>query len=287
VGTAEHHHPNIAAGRIVGGAPAKPVSGLFPAGRPGSTVAWRRALCLPDPDLERRLLALQDRIGTCLVACDRTAAQLHGFGVLPDGALHVMAAPGRPLRDVLGVRIHQGVPRLPTKRLGRVVVTDPAETAIEVARAAADVDVLAVLDAARHSGVTPDSLSGAVTLARGSRGITGVRQWLERADPRAESAMESRTRWRILDAGLPAPDLQVLVAIGPGVFRRVDLGWRRRRVALEYDGAGFCAPAGSMARDRVRHRQLLHAGWTMLYATESDIRRDPAPLLARLRPLLS
>lgn len=242
--------------------------------------------CLPDPNLIRRLLTLQRALAEPVVACHSTAANLHGFGVLADPVLHATTVSGRPGRPIPAVRIHRLAPRLPLVDRGQVWAVDPAETAIEVARGAASVDVLAVLDAARRSGVTAEALAGALELAGGATGISQVGRLLEHADPRAESAMESRTRFRVLEAGLPKPDLQIIVAISPGVFRRLDLGWRRRRVGLEFDGPGPGTVGGALAGDRMRHRQLRSAGWTVLYATAADIVDDSEPLIRRLRPLL-
>lgn len=243
--------------------------------------------CLPDPLLIRRLLVLQSALGEPVVACATTAANLHGFGVLPDPVLHATTVSGRRAASLAGVRMHRLTPHLPLVDLGLVWAVHPAETAIEVARAAAPPDVLAVLDAARRSGVPLDALVSAAEMADATIDLPEVRRLLEHTDPRAESAMESRTRFWTLEAELPPPDLQVLVALSPGVFRRLDLGWRRRRVGLEFDGPGPGAPAGALAGDRLRHRQLRSAGWTVLYATASDVVGNPRPLIRRLRPLLT
>ena len=249
-------------------------------------VAWRGAYCYPDPDLVRRLVALQVAVGEPVVASHATAANLHGFGVLADPVLHARTVSGRAFRGGPDVVLHRDEPRRPIVQRGRILATDPAETAVEVAGAAADIDVLAVLDAARHSGVSLEDLTAPLRSRAAAVELAGVRRWLDHTDPRAESAGQSRMRWQLVNADLPIPDLQILVAITPGGFRRIQLGWRRRRVGLDYDGGGFCTPAGSLARDRHRHRQLLHAGWTMVYATEAHIHRNPAPLLTRLQHLL-
>lgn len=286
VGTA-HRQPTVLGGQRLGDASVASGVDVPAASLPGWDIPWRVASCRPDPHLVRRLVALQKAVGEPVIASHATAANLHGFGVLADMVLHARTISGRALRVGPDVVLHRDEPRLPIVQRGLILVTDPAETAVDVARSALDSDVLAVLDAARHSGVTLEALTGALDLARGSREIAGVRRWLDHADPRAESADQSRMRWQIVNADLPSPDLQVLVAIAPGGFRRIQLGWRRRRIGLDYDGGGFFTPAGSLARDRHRHRQLLHAGWTMLYATHAHLHRNPAPLLARLRHLLS
>ncbi len=168
-----------------------------------------------------------------------------------------------------------------------IAVADAADTAIDVACDGRAIDALAVLDAALRSGATvKPQLLAAVDRARGRRGIVSVRRWVDRADGLAESAMESRTRFRIYEANLPAPELQLVVPVASGRIRRLDHAWRAQRVGLEYDGLDFHSGNGSLERDRQRHNELTDAGWTVLYATATDIYVDPQPLLEKLRRLV-
>jgi hypothetical protein len=82
--------------------------------------------------------------------------------------------------------------------------TPPARTACDVARLGARIDALATLDSALRSGTcTQDLLLAAVADQRGLRGVGRLGQLIPHADGRAESPMESRMRWRFLDARLP------------------------------------------------------------------------------------
>lgn len=98
--------------------------------------------------------------------------------------------------------------------------------------------------------------------------------------------MESRTRYRVLQAGLPEPEVQIIVPLTPGGWRRIDLGWRRARVGLEFDGQDFHSGDGSLDRDRQRAADLLAAGWTVLSITGRDVYRDPARFTDLVRTLL-
>jgi hypothetical protein len=247
---------------------------------------WRGAYCVPDADLVTRLTALQLAVRTPLLACHQTAAALHGFGVLDDGLLHITTPDGRSVRGRAGVRLHQWVPRATTAAVRGIAVTATADTAIDMAATAAEIDVLPVLDAALTHSVSGDDLTEAVARAKGRRGIAAVRRWSEFADGRAQSPMESRARYRLISAGLPAPDLQIGVGV-PGAIRWIDMGWEHAKVGLEYDGEDFHSGDGKLARDRQRHKQLTRAGWTIVYATASDIWRNPDPLIDQLRGLLS
>ncbi len=97
--------------------------------------------------------------------------------------------------------------------------------------------------------------------------------------------MESRTRQQILDAGYPAPEMQLELELD-GIRRRVDLAYRLWRIAIEYDGEEFHTGRGALRRDRLRHNQFVRAGWTMVYLTADDIYLYPQRYLGMLGELL-
>ncbi|SNS00480.1 hypothetical protein SAMN06893096_101306 [Geodermatophilus pulveris] len=99
------------------------------------------------------------------------------------------------------------------------------------------------------------------------------------ADPRIDSPMESRMRWRFLDAGFPAPDLQVEVAAG-GRARWLDLGWRAERVGAEFDGQESHMTPQQLRDDRHRHNWLTEHRWTLLHFTGADVYRGHRQMLA-------
>jgi len=181
------------------------------------------------------------------------------------------------------VRVFHGVYRSahtdPTARLR--VGAAAARTAIDLARTARRPDALAVLDAALRTGcVSPRSLDD--QLGRGPlRGIRAARELVALADGRAESPMESRSRLRCLDGGLPRPELQVEVRSGDRCYR-IDLGWREQKVGLEYDSLAFHGGHASLRYDRERHNWLTAQGWTMIYATARQILSAPDELIAQL-----
>ena len=201
-------------------------------------------------DNSSRLARAELAVGRPLIACHNTAADLHRFGVLPDPSLHVTTMDARSIKPPPQVVVHQMTLRSPVVRMAGLLVVDPADTAIDMAASAASIDVLAVLDAALASGVRPQQLSDAVDRAQRLRGIVQVRGQLCRASPKAESPMESRSRYRIYEAELPEPELQIMVPIRTGGFRTLDMGWRRARIGLEFDGQEFHAGDGSLDRDR-------------------------------------
>ena len=97
--------------------------------------------------------------------------------------------------------------------------------------------------------------------------------------------MESRMRWRFLDAGLPAPELQIEVG-DRGRRHRLDLGWREYRLGAEFDGHEAHMTRAQLAADRARHNWLTEHRWTLLHFTAVDVYRRFEPMVAYARRLL-
>ena len=237
-------------------------------------------------DTASRLARAELATGRRLIACHDTAADIFGFGVLNDGLLHVTTAEARSMRSPPGIKVHQMSLRSPAMVRAGQLAADPADTAVDVAAAASEIDVLAVLDAALRAGVGRAQLCQAVTRAGRLRGIVAVRRLLPHASPLAESPMESRARFRIQEAGLPEPDLQVVVPVSHGGVRILDCGWRRAKVGLEFDGQDFHSGDGSLDRDRRRAAELMSAGWTVVHITGADVYRNPDRFTTLIRALL-
>jgi hypothetical protein len=91
--------------------------------------------------------------------------------------------------------------------------------------------------------------------------------------------MESRMRWRFLDADFPPPDLQIRVPAG-GRARWLDLGWREECVGAEFDGHEAHMTSQQLRDDRVRHNWLTERGWTLLHFTKADVYREHRAMLA-------
>jgi hypothetical protein len=220
-------------------------------------------------------------VGPDLVACHSTAAALWGFDVLQPDTLHFLGPPQLVNRSRPGIQVHPSI--LGT---GDAVLVDglwctpPARTACDVVRLTAPIDGLATLDAALRSGrCTRDELAAAAEQQAGLRQVVRLRGLISYADHRAESAMESRMRWRFIDGGLPAPELQVVVPVAGG-NRYLDNGWRARRVAAEFDGHAAHMTREQLRDDRWRHNEITERGWTLWHFTAVDVYRRHAPMVA-------
>ncbi|MCV2488535.1 hypothetical protein OF117_04095 [Geodermatophilus sp. YIM 151500] len=250
---------------------------------------WRRSPwrgVLVDGDLPESpallLRAATVAVGGDLVACHSTAASLWGFDVLGDRTLHVLGPPGLVNRRLPGVQVHPSSLGTDDARLvDGVWCTPPARTACDVVRGTAPIDGLATLDAALRSGTcTGAQLAAAATDQAGLPQVIRLRGLVPLADAKAQSPMESRMRWRHLEAGLPVPRLQVRIADG-GRADLLDMGWDDHRVGAEFDGLEAHMTREQLAADRDRHNWLTEHRWTLLHCTAGDVYRRHLRMVAR------
>lgn len=243
---------------------------------------------LPD-DVGTLVRAASLWLGGDLVACHSTAAMLWGFDVRPAEVvnrerLHFLGPASLDNRLLGRLQVHPS--SLGTDDAvwhGGVWCTPPARTACEVARLGAPIDALATLDAALRSRTcTREQLVAACAAQRGLRGVVRLGRLVPYADGRAESPMESRMRWRFLDAGLPAPDLQIEIRTARRCHR-LDTGWRKYRLGAEFDGLEAHMTREQLAADRDRHNWLTENDWRLLHFTAVDVYRLWVPMVSLVR----
>jgi hypothetical protein len=220
-------------------------------------------------------------VGTDLVACHSTAARLWDFDVLGDDVLHFLGPSELVNRSRPGIRVHpSSLGTDDAVLVDGVWCTPAARTACDVVRLTPPIDGLATLDAAlRSAWCTRDDLAAAAQEQAGLRQVIRLRGLVPHADPRIDSPMESRMRWRFIAAGFPAPDLQVKVPVA-GCARWMDIGWREQRVGAEFDGQEAHMTPEQLRDDRRRHNWLTENRWTLLHFTKDDVYREYRQMLA-------
>lgn len=113
-------------------------------------------------------------------------------------------------------------------------------------------------------------------------GSGAVRAALAQSREGVESPKETETRLAIVAAGLPEPQVQVVVRAGTRFVARVDLAYPQWRIAIEYEGDGHRTSKEQWRRDIARQRDLEECGWIVIRLTELDL-RDSQPFLDRIR----
>jgi len=151
-------------------------------------------------------------------------------------------------------------------------VTSPLRTAVDLARLTRRSDALVSVDAFLHQKlITPEEFEKNLVRWRKRRGIRQAWEIADLCDGRSESGGESRMRLRIIDLGLPRPELQIDVVDPIGVAKyRLDMGWRRWCLALEYDGEEFHGEEFT-DHDKTRREWIARRGWTVGVFTKEQI----------------
>jgi hypothetical protein len=206
------------------------------------------------------------------VICLRTAGWLWSADVLPLGAHHrippvdILAPSGAAGPRRTGCRGRTGpIESHDVVALHGLLITPPARTAADLLRLLRRPDALAAGDAMRRAtGVDPVAIGDVLERFRGQRGVVQARELLELSDPRAESPQESRTRLRCVDAGFPCPEPQIEVFNARGTFlARLDMGYRKQRKGLEFDGSEFHRTVAQTRHDERRRDAVEREGWAV------------------------
>ena len=103
-------------------------------------------------------------------------------------------------------------------------------------------------------------------------------------DGGAESPQETRTRLLLIAAGFPRPQTQILVCDEFGyLIGRVDMGWTKWKVGVEYDGLQHWTDPKRHVRDIDRLAELQAEGWIIIRVSRDILRYRPEVFLARVR----
>ena len=231
--------------------------------------SWRRI----GPALYR-WIGLEDDVWHLLQAWHRrlpgavfmglTAAWLHRLDVDPCHPFEV----AMPLAS--GVRSRQGIvvrrrdlAAADVLTVRGLPATSMQRTVEDLCRTLPEIEALVVLDAALRRQLIDRTY---VPLAR-------------LAEP-AESPMETRLRWLLLEAGLPRPQVQKNLHDAAGRFvGRADLYYPAARLVIEYDGVNH---RDRLADDDRRQNLLIGAGFRILRFTAADLRQRPGAIVAQV-----
>lgn len=214
-------------------------------------------------------------------ASHHLAARLHG-GIVPDVApLHVSVPRGRHRSRVRDVIVHESS-RTPVKWQG-LLVTSPEDTFVDLAAHLDLVDLVILGDSlVRRGRTTVGRLTAAV-----ASGPSGHRALAIRAAAlvreQVDSAMETRTRLLVVLAGLPEPEVNICFRDEYGhVVRRIDLGYRRHRLGIEYDGRHHVEVVDQWHRDIARDEEFDELRWRRVKVVSPDIFRSPDRTIDRI-----
>jgi hypothetical protein len=146
------------------------------------------------------------------------------------------------------------------------------------------VEALIAIDAAIRLRLTSAAaMSRYSSTAQGRTGAARLRLLAGLAAP-AESPMETRLRWLLIQGGLPLPQVQANLTDSDGRFvGRADVYYPSARLVIEYDGANH---RDRLVDDDRRQNLILAAGYRLLRFTASDVHRRPDVVQAQVRGAL-
>ena len=117
-------------------------------------------------------------------------------------------------------------------------------------------------------------------------GIAAARKTLPYLRVGSDSARETKFRLAITGAGLPEPELQVLLDPDNPYSYSADLGYRARRLALQYEGSAHREWPRKL-RDNKRDAAFDDARWRTLRFDDSDLANGFARAVERVRRFLA
>jgi very-short-patch-repair endonuclease len=117
---------------------------------------------------------------------------------------------------------------------------------------------------------------------KGRYGSPAARRLLQAADDGAQSEAE-----RLLIRLLKSAGITGWKANYPVAGYKVDVGFSRRKVALEADGFAFHSNSDDFQNDRVRQNAISLAGWQVLRFTWLDLTEYPDRVIATVLRAIS
>src|SRR4029079_13922230 len=99
----------------------------------------------------------------------------------------------------------------------------------------------------------------------------------------ADSFPETCLRLALREARLPEPELQLRLSPEDPRSPPADMGYRRYRIAVQYDGAHHLTRE-QQSRDNRRDEAFRSAGWAYFKANADDLAEGFDSVIARIRP---
>jgi hypothetical protein len=215
-------------------------------------------------------------------AARHTAARILGGTVPHDAETHVgTVGTGRSRKP--GILVHRYTDRPELVRRKGVRLTSPVRTFLDLAEVLSLVDLVVLGDSlVKRRQVEPGQLVLAASEWRG-RGARRARQAAALVRPGVDSPQETRTRLLLVFAGLPEPEVNIEIRDEYGaVQRRIDLGYRRAKLGIEYDGRQHIERQRAWGADILRREDLGNVGWRFVVLVSDDLFTSPGETLTRV-----
>ncbi|BBY15352.1 hypothetical protein H7K36_03945 [Mycolicibacterium litorale] len=169
-----------------------------------------------------------------------------------------------------------------------IPTTTPARTAFDLGRRKGVTTAVVRLDALRQATrLRADDVEAIADRHRGARGIVQLRQALVLSDAGAESPQETRTRLVLTAAGMRPTHTQIEVYDHHDFVARIDMGYPRWKVGVEYDGPQHWTDPRVRDRDLERRARLAALGWRIVHVNAEMLRYRRAVIVGRTEAALA
>lgn len=165
--------------------------------------------------------------------------------------------------------------------------TTPHRTAFDLGRrrglttAVIRVDALLQATSLKISEVHP-----LVLRHKGMRGLFQLREVLDLADDGAESPQETRLRLLYTEAGMRPSHTQINVFDEYIFIGRIDMGWPRWKVGVQYDGIQHWTDPRQRTKDIDQDAQYRELGWRLVRVGADLLKNRPRAVIDRTRHAL-
>jgi len=233
----------------------------------------------------RLLKAWQRRLPADAVFAGPTAAWMLGLDLSPNDPVEIVVPAESGVRPQFGLRVHRGeISPDEVVSVQGLQATGVLRTLADLCLRWSPVEALVAIDMALVARLTDgDAVTRHAEALKGRPGARRLRE-LAAIAAHAESPMETRMRWIILQAGLPHPTVQADLRDGEGRFLgRADLYFPAARLVVEYDGDNH---RERLVHDNRRQNLLVNAGFRLLRFTASDVHQRPQVVVAQISAAL-
>lgn len=217
-----------------------------------------------------------------------TAAELWGAVVPATCDTHVSLPTDRGRSVRRGVQCHVAPLGSCTTTLRGLRISTPEQAFLELAAAGANLVELVVAGdgLAKKKRTTPEALIAAAEESSG-RSVRVARRAAGLVRLGVDSPMESRTRMLLVLAGLPEPEVNLILRGLHGEWRRrFDMYYKRQRVLVEFDGRQHAENEEQWEGDIYRREELDQRGERLIVVTRRGIYDEPLRTLERVRTAL-
>lgn len=215
----------------------------------------------------------------------RTAAWMHGVPLRASDPICVIVPPNMTMQRAGVMARRCLLPESETVAVKGLPATTLHRALADLCFYERPVEVLVAIDMALHRRLTArEKLLQYAKTASGIKRIRSFRVLAELGEP-AQSAMETRLRWLLLEAGLPRPGVQIeLYDDGGELLGVADLYYPKARLVIEYDGGNH---RDRLVSDNRRQNLLLGAGYRILRFTSPDVYERPEFVANQVRGALA